>query len=244
MKGKKVQIFALGIVIFLPLFFFFLFKPLSKVPRPKAPPRMFSEGATETVNDKGEKVTDSVYHVVPNFKFQTQNGDSLELDSLRGSIYVADFFFATCPGICPKLSNSLERVQSSFIKDRNFKIISFTVDPEKDSIEALRRYADLHNAIPGKWYFLRGSQQSIFKLAYDGFFVTAKPDEDGGPEAFIHSEKLVLVDWNGNIRGYYSGVDSASVNKLMGDIVLLLRYTEKGFNFHDQKKTSKKIFSN
>lgn len=242
MDNKRIRIFALGIVIFMPLIFFFIFKPLSKVPRPKAPPRLFSEGVVETTNDKGEKVMDSVYHVIPNFKFQTQNGDSLELDSLRGTIYVADFFFATCPGICPKLSNSLERVQQAFIKDRNFKIVSFTVDPAKDTLEALRRYADLHNAIPTKWYFLRGPQENIFKLAYDGFYITAKPDEDGGPEAYIHSEKLVLVDWNGNIRGYYSGIDSASVNKLMGDIVLLLRYTEKGFNFKEQKKTSKQIF--
>lgn len=242
MNSKQIRIFALAIVILLPLLFFFLFKPLSKVPRPKAPPRLFSQGVVETVNENGEKVLDSVYHVIPNFKFQTHNGDSLELDSLRGNIYVADFFFATCPGICPKLSASLERVQQAFIKDRNFKIVSFTVDPAKDTIEALRRYADLHNAIPGKWYFLRGPQENIFKLAYDGFFITAKPDEDGGPEAYIHSEKLVLVDWNGNIRGYYSGIDSASVKKLMGDIVLLLRYTEKGFNFKEQKKTSKKIF--
>ena len=90
-------------------------------------------------------------------------------------------------------------------------------------MQALRAYADKHNAIPGKWFFLRGPKENVFKLARDGFFVTAKDDEDGGEEAFIHSEKLVLVDWDGNIRGYYSGIDSMRVNKLMGDIVLLLR---------------------
>ncbi len=243
MKENRLKVYALGIVIFLPFLFFFIFKPLSKVPRPKVPPRLFAKGVVETVNDQGEKVLDSVYHTVPNLKFQTQSGDSLELDSLRGDIYVADFFFATCPGICPKLSNSLERVQSAFIKDHNFKIVSFTVDPERDSIPQLREYANKHNAIPGKWYFLRGSAQDVYKLAYDGFFVTAKPDQNNGPEAFVHSEKLILVDWEGNIRGYYSGIDSSSVKKLMGDIVLLLRFTEQNFNFNDQKKTSKKIFS-
>jgi protein SCO1/2 len=196
---------------------------------------MYAVGAKESVNARGEKVTDSIYHVIPNFKFQTQNGDSLALDSLHGNIYVADFFFATCPGICPRLSNSLEKVQDGFVKDQNFKIVSFSVDPAKDTLEALRRYADLHNAIPGKWYFLRGSKDDIFKLAKQGFFVTAKDDEDGGPEAFIHSEKLILVDQDGNIRGYYSGVDSMRVQKLMGDIVLLLRQTERGYSF-DQKK--------
>ena len=99
----------------------------------------------------------------------------------------------------------------------------------------MRRYADNHNAIPGKWYFLRQSKETIFKLARDGFFITAKDDEDGGPEAFIHSEKLVLVDQTGNIRGFYSGVDSNRVSQLMGDIVLLLRDTEKGYNFSKKK---------
>jgi protein SCO1/2 len=128
-------------------------------------------------------------------------------------------------------------VQQAFSKETNFKIVSFSVDPAKDSILALRRYAAMHNAIPGKWYFLRGSKQQVFDLANKGFSITAKDDEDGGPEAFIHSEKLVLVDQSGNVRGYYSGVDSTRVNQLMGDIVLLMRDTEDGFSF--DKKTKK-----
>ncbi len=210
--------------------------------RPHAPRKMFAEGVAEATNLKGEKIMDSVYHVIPGAKFETQSGDSLDLDSLRGNIYVADFFFASCPGICPKMSNSLERVQQGFIRDDNFKIVSFTVDPVKDTINVLRRYADDHNAIPGKWYFLRNNKETIFKLAKEGFFITAKDDEDGGPEAFIHSEKLVLVDQQGNIRNYYSGVDSLTVNKLMGDIVLLLRESENSFSFSKQKETSKRLF--
>jgi protein SCO1/2 len=210
--------------------------------RPQAPSKMFAEGVVEATTPKGEKVMDSVYHIIPTAKFETQSGDSLELDSLRGNIYVADFFFASCPGICPKMSNSLERVQQGFIRDDNFKIVSFTVDPVKDTINVLRRYADDHNAIPGKWYFLRNNKETVFKLAKDGFFITAKDDEDGGEEAFIHSEKLVLVDKDGNIRNYYSGVDSLTVNKLMSDIVLLLRESENSFSFSKQKETSKKLF--
>ena len=237
MNDRRLKVLAIAIVLVMPVFFLLVFQPLGKIPRPKAPHRQYAIGVKESVNDKGEKVYDSIYRVIPNFKFQTQSGDSLELDSLHGSIYVADFFFATCPGICPKLSNSLERVQQAFIKDNNFRIVSFSVDPAKDSVPALRAYASLHNAIPGKWFFLRGSKENIFELAKTGFSLTAKDDEDGGPEAFIHSEKLVLVDQNGNIRGYYSGVDSTRVNKLMGDIVLLLKETEDGFSF--DKKQSK-----
>jgi protein SCO1/2 len=239
MNEKYLKVLAVAVVLVMPVFFILVFQPLSKIPRPKSPHKQFAIGTKEMVNAKGEKVVDSVYRVIPNYKFQTQSGDSLELDSLRGSIYVADFFFATCPGICPKLSNSLERVQQNFSKETNFKIVSFSVDPAKDSVLALRRYAAIHDAIPGKWYFLRGSKQDIFNLANTGFSLTAKDDEDGGPEAFVHSEKLVLVDQSGNIRGYYSGVDSNSVNKLSGDIVLLLRDTEDGFSF-DKKDTKAK----
>ncbi len=210
--------------------------------RPTAPHKMFAEGVAAATNLKGEKVMDSINHIIPDAKFETQSGDSLQLDSLRGSIYVADFFFASCPGICPKMNHNLERVQQGFIKDDNFKIVSFTVDPERDSINVLRRYADDHNAIPGKWYFLRNNKATIFKLAKDGFFITAKDDEDGGPEAFVHSEKLVLVDKDGNIRKYYSGVDSLTVNQMMSDIVLLLRESENSFSFSKQKETSKKLF--
>ena len=239
MNDRRLKVLALGIVLVMPVFFLLVFQPLGKIPRPRAPHKQYSTGVIERVNEKGEKVFDSTYRVIPNYKFQTQSGDSLELDSLHGNIYVADFFFATCPGICPKLSNSLERVQQAFVREGNFKIVSFSVDPAKDSVPALRKYAAYHNAIPGKWYFLRGSKEDIFGLASKGFSLTAKDDEDGGPEAFIHSEKLVLVDQSGNIRGYYSGVDSNRVNQLLGDIVLLLRDTEDGFSF-DKKATKAK----
>lgn len=210
--------------------------------RPHAPGKMFALGVQEVKNLKGEKVMDSVYHLIPNAKFETQSGDSLEMDSLRGTIYVADFFFASCPGICPKMSNSLERVQKAFIKDDNFKIVSFTVDPERDTINSLRRYAGEHDAIAGKWYFLRNNRATVFNLAADGFKVTARENDGSGAEDFIHSEKLVLVDKDGNIRGYYSGVDTARVNQMMSDIVLLLRESENSFSFSKQKETSKKLF--
>ena len=243
---KRNKALALVLAVALPVFVIFFAKwyigvmNLSREKnRPHAPAKMFAEGVQEVTNPNGTKEIDSVYHTIPDLKLETQSGDSLDLDSLRGSIYVADFFYATCPGICPRLSNSLERVQQGFIRDNNVKIVSFSVDPAKDSVQALRAYAERHDAIPGKWYFLRGSKQDIFDLAKNGFSITAKDDEDGGPEAFIHSEKLVLVDQSGNIRGYYSGVDSTRVNKLMGDIVLLLKETEDGFSF-DKKNTKAK----
>lgn len=201
----------------------------------KFPQKMYAIDTVQLIDYKGNMVVDSVYHRVPNMKFQTQSGDSLELDSLKGSLYIANFFFATCPGICPKLSTSMERVQANFIKDSKFKMLSISVDPERDSMQSLRSYADNYNAIPGKWYFLRGSQQNVSELAGKGLYITARPGDPADAEAFVHSEKLVIVDWDGNIRGYYSGIDSMSVNKMMADIVLLLRSTERKTTFSGNK---------
>lgn len=242
MKDKRLRIFALSIVLVLPVFFFFLFRPLSKVPRPKSPPHLYPIGVIDTIDREGKHYSDTVYQKIPNYKFQTHNGDSLELDSMRGKIYVADFFFASCPGICPKLSGSMQKVQKDFIKDENFKLVSFSVDPDRDTVAALHAYAEEHDAVPGKWFFLRGSKQDIFKLAEEGFHITAKDDDGGGPEAFVHSEKIVLVDGEGVIRGFYSGVDSISVKKLEGDIALLITESSQGFSFKKQKQTTKKLF--
>lgn len=228
--NPRLRILAIIAVIAVPVVFFLLFRPLAKVPRPKPPKPMFALG----LDEKG----DTVYHTIPDFKLQTQFGDSLVADSLAGKIYVVDFFFTTCPGVCPRLTSQMERVQKSFIKDEKVKLLSISVDEKKDSVPALKNYADAHNAVPGKWYFVRGAEQEIFDLAQKGFFVTAKDDE--GPEDFVHSEKFILVDYNGNIRGYYNGLDSNSVNKLMADMVLLLRDIEKGFSFRkDPNKKAK-----
>lgn len=203
----------------------------------RLPQRYFAQGVDP-------KTQDTIYHTVPNYKFQTQSGDSLALDSLRNNLYVVNFFFATCPGICPKLSNSMERIQDAFIKDQQLKLVSITVDPARDTMEAIRAYADNHRAIPGKWYFLRGSQSDVANLASTGLHITARPDDGNGNEAFVHSEKMVIVDGKGVIRGYYSGIDSLSVNHLMSDVVLLLKEMNEGFSFRRQKKTTKKLFEN
>jgi len=242
MNREVLKIVAIVLVIALPAFFFLLFRPLSKIPRPKSPPKMFALGVEESTDAKGNKKTDSVYHTIPNRRFTTQDGEELELDSLYGNVYVVDFFFATCPGICPVMTKQLKRVQNAFIKDKNFKIVSISVDPEKDSIAALREYANNYNAIPGKWLFLNAPKPDVYSLAKEGFFLVAK-ENPAGAEAFLHSEKLTLVDAEGSIRGYYNGTDSASVNKMMADIVLVLRDYEKNFSFRKNPKERGSVFT-
>ncbi|MFN8277938.1 MAG: SCO family protein [Chitinophagales bacterium] len=255
MKSEKLRIFALLLVIATPVFFFLVFRPLSKIPRPPAPKHYYPLGA-DTVRiieedwgmiksigalftgKKPKKIAeiDSVYHQIPNATFQTQAGSNFELDSLRGMVYVTDFFFASCPGICPVMTKQLERVQNAFIKDQNFRLVSISVDPDRDSVPALREYAKNHNAISGRWLFLRAPKAITYPIARDGFYLVAKEDQDDGPEAFIHSEKLTLVDYNGVIRGYYNGTDSADVNRLMREVVLVLRETEKNYSFRKDPK--------
>jgi len=235
MNKETLKILAIVLVIAIPIFFFLMFKPLSKIPRPRAPHKMYPIGAEEKVDAKGKKSIDSLYHTIPNRTFVTQDGEKFDLDSLFGNVYVVDFFFATCPGICPVMTKQLQRVQQSFIKDRNFKIVSISVDPEKDSVQALRKYASNYNAISGKWYFLNAPKPDVYSLAKEGFFLVAKENPNGA-EAFLHSEKLTLVDAEGRIRGYYNGTDSSSVNKLMADVVLVLREYEKNFSFRKNPK--------
>lgn len=228
---SKARVLAIVAIVVIPFVIYFIFRPLSDIPRPKPPHPLFPLG----LNESG----DTVYHTIPHFRLQTQLGDTLDSDSLLNHIYVVDFFYTTCPGVCPRLSNQMERVQKSFIKDEKVKFVSISVDAVKDSVPALKTYADAHNAVPDKWYFVRGSREEIFDLAQKGFFVSAM--EDVNPEDFLHSEKFILVDYNGNIRNYYNGLDPKNVDLLMGDIVLLLKQIEKGFSFRKDPKKKAKI---
>ena len=230
-----LRLLAISVVIAVPAFFLLVFRPLADIPRPKPPHKMYPQGLAEFTDGIGNKFTDTAYHKIPNKILTSQEGTEYALDSLQGTVYVADFFFASCPGICPVMTKQLKRVQDAFIKDHNFKIVSFSVDPARDSVEALRQYAKNNGAIPGKWLFFRTDKSDVFSLAQDGFKLIAK-DGTTAEEAFIHSDKLTLVDADGNIRGYYDGTDSASVNKLMGDIVLVLRDYEKNYSFRKNPK--------
>jgi protein SCO1 len=161
------------------------------------------------------------YHTVPDFNLIDQDGKPLKGQDLKGYIYVADFFFTSCPGTCPKLTNQLKRVQAEFAANKDIKIVSFTVDPSHDSVEVLKTYSELNNAIHDKWYFVTGQKDSIYNLAHNGYFISAG-EENNGTEAFLHSSKLILVDKEGRIRGYYDGTSQTEADRLITEIKVVL----------------------
>jgi protein SCO1/2 len=159
-------------------------------------------------------------HTIPEFEFINQDNLIFGSDDLKGNIYIADFFFTSCPTICPKMTTQLARVQEAFAKYPEVKIVSFTVDPKADSVSVLKKYALDFRADSSKWNFLTGNKEDIYTLAQKGFFVSAMEDETL-PE-FIHSEKLILVDKSGWVRGYYDGTDRTDVERLIREVQVLL----------------------
>ena len=159
-------------------------------------------------------------HLIRNFELVNQNGDTVDNSFLKDKIYVADFFFTTCPTICPVMSNELERVQEEFSGDLDIQIVSHSVQPEYDSPEILKEYASLHQANPKQWTFLTGDKAEIYSLARKSYFAVTT-EGDGGINDFIHTENFILVDKKKRIRGFYDGTSADDVNRLIKDIKIL-----------------------
>jgi protein SCO1/2 len=141
---------------------------------------------------------------------------------VKGCVYVAEYFFTTCQGICPVMNRQMERVQQAFAGERNFKILSHTVNPEYDSVAVMMDYAVAHHALRDKWYMLTGDKKMLYDVARREYYLNTEQG-DGGPNDFIHTQNFALLDTLGRIRGYYDGTDSADVDRLIQDAWLLLK---------------------
>ena len=173
----------------------------------------------------GSELMDTIYNHIPPFQLIDQDGNTVNQSIVKNKIYVADFFFTRCGTICPRISSQLTRVQDIFRNNPAIVFLSHTVDPEHDRPAQLKAYARKYDAIEGKWYFLTGSKTDIYNLAMHGYFlptVDAGVKEGKPDETFIHSEKLVLVDKEGIVRGFYDGTNKADVDKLVLEIRVLL----------------------
>lgn len=176
------------------------------------------EPVTKTID--GKSVTDTVYQTIPPFKFINQYGDSITNKSLDGDIYVADFFFTSCPSICPVMQRNMLNVYQAFKTVNDFKIISFSIDPKYDSVRVLKKYADKLGVAGKTWYFLQGKKDDTYKLA--GNFLMSAPTEDKNvPGGHTHDGYFVLIDKQKRIRGTYMGTDPEQVTRMIADIKIL-----------------------
>ncbi len=167
---------------------------------------------------------DTVWHTLPSFVLLTQDSVSITADSLRGRIHVADYFFTRCPGICPRLSAAMQTLQRALEgKAPEVRLVSYTVDPEHDKPSVLRSYAARYGADLQRWTFVTGPDTTLYRLAVQGYLIPVDKaaDTSAGELGYIHSDMLVLVDPELRIRGFYSGLDSVQVRKLLDDINLL-----------------------
>lgn len=171
---------------------------------------------------EGNIVKDTVFHKIGDFKFFNQENKEISNYTVDGKVYVADFFFTSCPTICPIMKTQMLRVYEKFKDEPGFLILSHTLDPEHDTAELLKDYAAKIGVEDDKtWHFLTGDQEKIFEIGQTSYLTTAMEDKNE-PGGFLHSGAFVLVDKNGHIRGVYDGTKEDQVNRLMKDIPKLL----------------------
>lgn len=199
------RLIALLILLIIPLAFFFYYK--NKI---------------DAIPKHAKQI--AAYWDAPSFTYEAQNGKMFSSDSLKGSVYVANFFYAQCPNVCMDLSKSMAQLQQNFIDNPEIKLVSFTIDPLRDSIPVLKAYATRYGAVAGKWYFLRGDTATIWNTIEKGFKVSVgyARDTSAVGYTFTHTQKLVLVDAEGKIRGFYDGMDPAEMDSLYNNIGSLL----------------------
>lgn len=166
---------------------------------------------------------DTVYHTIADFAFVNQVGDTVRKADMAGKVYVADFFFTTCPTICPIMKKEMLRVFMKYQDNPDFKILSHSIDPTHDTQEVLKDYAEkLGVEDASTWNFLTGDQEKIFEIGQTSYLTTAMADQME-PGGFLHSGAFLLIDQNGRIRGVYDGTKADQVDRLINDIPKLLK---------------------
>jgi protein SCO1 len=173
----------------------------------------------ETVSKKiGNKtVIDTIFHNIPPFYMLNQEGDSINMNFLKGKIWIGSFFFTRCPGICPTITSNLAKVQETFLKDDEIQMLSFTVDAPHDSSSVLKEYAEKFGINANKWQLLTNNvPNSIYNLGFYGFKLPADT-----LDKTLHSEKITLIDKENKIRGFYTGTNKKEIDRLITEIKIL-----------------------
>ena len=160
------------------------------------------------------------YHKVPDFKLVNQNGDTITQKNYEDKIYITDFFFTTCQGICPIMTDHMVKIQKEFKDDPEVLLLSHSVTPEIDSVAQLKKYAEEKGVIDEKWNLVTGDKKQIYDLARKSYLV-AKSQGNGGKYDMVHTENFALVDKNKQVRGFYDGTNPKAIEQLVEDVKLL-----------------------
>ncbi len=160
------------------------------------------------------------YHTIADFSLINQNGETITQNDYTGKIYIADFFFTTCPTICPIMTKNMAHIQDRIINDDDVLLLSHSVTPVIDSVAQLKKYALEKGVLDSKWNLVTGDKKQIYELARKSY-LAVKNDGDGGPFDMIHTENFILIDKERRIRGFYDGTKTEEIEKLMEDLVIL-----------------------
>lgn len=175
-----------------------------------------TEGSTE--------VTDTVFYTVPDFNYESHRSQMVTKANIEGKVTIVDFFFTTCPTICPVMSRNMKKISEEFLGNSNVAMLSFSIDALHDSVPVLRNYASKLNVENENWHFLVCNKKKTFELA-KGFMISAAEDKNA-PGGLIHSGAFILLDGKHRIRAYYDGTKEEDVKKAMVDINTLLNETD------------------
>ena len=175
-------------------------------------------GAETVFDEDGNQ--DTLYKQINAFSFIDQDSNYIDADGVKGKVYVVDFFFTSCPTICPKMTKQMLRVYQEFEGNEKIKFISHSIDTRHDSVPVFNAYAKKLNVSSNQWHFVTGSREDIYDIAEE-YMVSAMEDETA-PGGYIHSGAFILMDGQHRIRGYYDGVLPEDVDQLMLDINTLL----------------------
>ncbi len=179
-----------------------------------------------TKTEDGKSIVDTVYHTVSDFAFVDQDSALVTNETFDGKIYIADFFFTTCPSICPAMHTQMLRIHEKFKDEDQLAMLSYSIDPVHDSVAVLKDYAErLGIADVEKWHFVTGDKDKIYDLGENGYMVVAGEDPKA-PGGYVHSGALILVDKDRHIRGFYDGTKPEKVDQLLIDIPKLLKEYE------------------
>lgn len=205
---------VLGIISIIIIYFIYnALKPQERLPIYQ-PNMVNPELVDSTLHDTKK------YHTIADFMLTNQNGETITEQSYENSIYIADFFFTTCPSICPIMTKNMANIQEQILNDDEVMLLSHSVTPKIDSVEQLKKYAIEKGVIDAKWNLVTGDKKQIYELARKSY-LAVKNDGDGGPFDMIHTENFILVDKERRIRGFYDGTSEEEIKELLEDLSIL-----------------------